>query len=377
MQEEFKYFAFISYNSHDVRWGKKLQKKLEGYKMSAILCKEHGWKRKPLKPIFFAPTDIQPGPLNNELKERLCASKNLIVICSPYSARSQWVGREIEYFHSIGRTENIHFFIVDGVPHSGNPDTECFNPIIEKLGLSELLGANVHEKIYRFSYLNRERAYVQLITKLLGIEFDSIWQRHKRQLLQRCINLLLGIICVLGLVLYAWNMNKPVDIGVSLTEGRALNTDLPPLKDAIVSIQVANEIKSDTVSNMKDVARFLNIPNKYTGKEARIKVTCKDYLSVDTTVVLKKNISIMMNRDEQVYGRVHFRLWKLNSEESIPNQYVEVNGIKVKSDSLGFVDISVPLEAQKQKYAVCSDEIELMDSLVFMPCGESDVICVK
>ena len=78
--------------------------------------------------------------------------------------------------------EQIHFFIVEGEPHSGNPDTECFNPIVEKLELPEILGANIHEKIYRWPWLNKERAYVQLISKLLGVEFDAIWQRHKRLL---------------------------------------------------------------------------------------------------------------------------------------------------------------------------------------------------
>lgn len=63
--------------------------------------------------MFFAPTDIQPGGLTAELQERLKASQNLIVICSPHSAKSKWVGQEITFFHSLGRTEHIHFFIVE------------------------------------------------------------------------------------------------------------------------------------------------------------------------------------------------------------------------------------------------------------------------
>lgn len=146
MTTQFKYFAFISYNSKDTAWGKKLQKKLEHYRMPSTLCSEHGWERTPIKPVFFAPTDIQPGGLTEELQEGLRASKNLIVICSPNSAKSEWVGKEIEFFHSLGRIKNIHFFIVEGTPHSGNPDTECFNPVIDQLGLPEILGANIHEK---------------------------------------------------------------------------------------------------------------------------------------------------------------------------------------------------------------------------------------
>ena len=29
MDQQFKYFAFISYNSKDAEWGKKVQKKLD------------------------------------------------------------------------------------------------------------------------------------------------------------------------------------------------------------------------------------------------------------------------------------------------------------------------------------------------------------
>lgn len=95
----FKYFGFISYSSNDIKWGKRLQKKLEHYKMPATICSEKGWQRNPMNPIFFAPTDIQPGDLTEELKKRLKESKNLIVICSPSSATSVWVAREIKFFH--------------------------------------------------------------------------------------------------------------------------------------------------------------------------------------------------------------------------------------------------------------------------------------
>ena len=180
MTDAFKYFAFISYNSLDNHWGKRLHKRLEHYRMPSTLCSQHGWKRTPLRPIFFAPTDIQPGPLSDELKNRLKDSRHLIVVCSPNSAQSEWVGKEIEYFNSLGRTKNIHFFIVDGIPHSEDPKTECFNPIIKELGISEILAANIHEKVYRWPWLNKERAYIQLISKLLGVEFDAIWQRHRQ-----------------------------------------------------------------------------------------------------------------------------------------------------------------------------------------------------
>ncbi|MBQ4432763.1 MAG: toll/interleukin-1 receptor domain-containing protein, partial [Bacteroidales bacterium] len=226
---QYKYFAFISYNSHDIKWGKRLQKKLEHYRMPATLCSERGWKRTPIKPVFFAPTDIQPGGLSQELQDRLAASRHLIVICSPHSAKSEWVGKEIEFFHQLGRTKDIHFFIVDGEPHSGNSDTECFNPVVEKLGLPEILGANIHEKIHRLPWLNRERAYVQLISKLLNVEFDTIWKRHRRQRRMKAIAWTVGALIVLVALLGVWHNSQPVDVTLQVKESSAHNDNLPPM----------------------------------------------------------------------------------------------------------------------------------------------------
>lgn len=74
MEQHFNYFAFISYKSKDTEWGKRLQRKQEHYRMPATLCHEHGLERTPVRPVFFAPSDIQPGGLTEELQERLWAS---------------------------------------------------------------------------------------------------------------------------------------------------------------------------------------------------------------------------------------------------------------------------------------------------------------
>ena len=251
MEQQFKYFAFISYSTHDTKWGKRIHKKLESYSMPATLCSKHGWKRKPLNPIFFAPYDIQPGGLTEELKNRLRQSRNLIVICSPNSAQSYYVGLEIEFFHQLGRTKNIHFFIIDGVPNSGDKFTECFNPKVKQLGIPEILGANIHEKVYRWPWLNRERAYVQIVTKLLGVEFDSIWQRHRRMLRQRIAIWFIGLAAVLAALIGTWLTNRPVDVEVSLKETSVHNKNLPPLHNAVVTLMLDNEKKTDTLKSIQ------------------------------------------------------------------------------------------------------------------------------
>ena len=373
-QQKFMYYAFISYNSKDTEWGKKVQKKLEHYRMPATLCSEHGWERTPIKPVFFAPTDIQPGGLTEELQERLRASRNLIVICSPNSAQSQWVGKEIEFFHQLGRTKQIHFFIVEGIPHSGNPDTECFNPIVNTLGLPEILGANIHEKIYRWPWLNKERAYVQLISKLLGVEFDAIWQRHRRLLVRKAIAWTLGLIVVVAALIGVWLSNQPVDVEVRLNEASVHNPNLPPLQDAVVTMTLDNETKTDTIRSLDATTVFNNIPHRYLNKEVRITVACPDFLDTDTTLLLAKAVSINLHRNPAIYGSLRYKLWNPYTDQTSANTIVDIDGHEVLSDADGYITLTIPLAEQKASYPISSSALSLEDNVVLLPCGPDDII---
>ncbi len=372
-EQDFKYFAFISYNSKDTEWGKKIQRKLEHYRMPATLCSERGWKRTPIRPVFFAPTDIQPGGLSEELQERLKASRNLIVICSPNSAKSDWVGKEIEFFHQLGRTDKIHFFIVDGSPHSGNPDTECFNPVIDKLGLPEILGANIHEQVYRWPWLNKERAYVQLVSKLLGVEFDSIWQRHKRQLIRKAIAWVVAVTAVLGALIWVWVTNQPFDARVNLNEASVHNEELPPLHDAVITLSLDNELKDDTVATIDECGTFTNIPHRFLDKQVHVTCISPDFLPIDTTLLLTRDVTLNLYRDPKVYGEVRFSLWDPETERFIPGSKVEVAGQSAVSDKDGLVVLSVPLAEQRKTYRVKA-AFPLYNNIITMPSGESDVV---
>lgn len=373
MEQQYKYFAFISYNSHDLKWGKRLQKKLEHYRMPATLCSERGWKRTPIQPVFFAPTDIQPGGLSQELQERLKASRHLVVICSPHSAKSEWVGREMAFFHQLGRTQDIHFFIVEGEPHSGDPDTECFNPMVETLGLPELLAANIHEDVHRISYLNRERAYVQLVSKLLDVEFDTIWKRHRRQLIRKTIAWMLGILVVFAALVGVWRHGLPMDVTLRVNEVSEYNANLPEMRDAVVTLALPNKTETDTLRTMDGKVVFRNIPHKYLNKPVHVTVSCRDFLTTDTTVVLTETVSVNVTRDPAVYGDIRFRLYDPQTEQYLSGVEVVIEGHTVWSDETGLVTLTIPLAAQKKTYPIMAS-IPLHEDSLYMPCG--DTYCI-
>lgn len=351
--------------------------KMEGFRLSKKQSAEFGLERAPIKKVFFAPNEIQLGDLDEELKERLRASQNLIVISSPNSAKSVWVGKEIEYFHKLGRTKNIFFFIVDGVPHSGNPKTECYHEKLKELNIKEILGANInYNEASRWPWIRKEHAYIQLITTLLGIPFDRIWQRHKRQLYEKIAVRIAAICAVIATILAVWYTGQPVDIDINLNEASYINKELPAMRNAVVSISLDNEIKTDTLKNCDEKAIFKNIPAKFIGKEVGVSIKCEDFHDVDTVITLATGNTLNIYRDEQVYGNINFRLWDVNREQALSNTVVMVDGVETTSDEEGFVHLSLPIEKQKSSYKVTTPASKEAHT-IYMPSSDYNAILIE
>ena len=115
-KNEYRFYAFISYSRRNEDIAIWLQKKLESYRLPAVLQKQHNELPKKLK-IFRDRTDIGVGgTVKDTLSRELADSKKLIVICSPDSAKSDYVEYEVDSFLKLGRsTDNILPFVVEGV----------------------------------------------------------------------------------------------------------------------------------------------------------------------------------------------------------------------------------------------------------------------
>lgn len=171
----FKYFAFISYSSEDEKWAKWLHSHLENYHIPSRLCRENPGLPKKIRPVFWYKVDLSGSKLKSSLDKELESSNYLVVICSPHSAKSDWVNDEIVSFINKHGDERIIPVIVDGEPKSGNPHTECFPPAIRNLDREEQIrGINIPQ-------MGKSHALVDVVATMFNVRFDSLWQRHRRR----------------------------------------------------------------------------------------------------------------------------------------------------------------------------------------------------
>ena len=199
-----QYYAFISYKRDDQKWAEWLQEKLEHYKLPTNLNGRSDLP-KEIRPVFRDKSELAAGVLADEIQKALDNSKFLIVICSPHSAKSEWVNKEVQSFIDSGRTEKIIPFIIEGTPNSGNDETECFPKAIRELPEEdELLGVNINE-------MGRDAAAVKVVAQMFGLRFDDLWQRHEREKKRRRRWFTVGIVTftlmVLGVAGWIWHQN--------------------------------------------------------------------------------------------------------------------------------------------------------------------------
>ena len=175
MAQEKEYFAFISYQRKDEEWADRLRSKLEHYRLPSSVRRQDASLPKEIRPIFRDALELAGGVLAKEIETALQQSKYLIVICSPNSAKSPWVNKEIQTFIDLGREDRIIPFIIDGTPFSDNEETECFPPALRSLkDERELLGININE-------MGRDAAAVKVVARMFGLKFDALWQRYERE----------------------------------------------------------------------------------------------------------------------------------------------------------------------------------------------------
>ena len=195
-----RYRAFISYSQADKVEVKRLQRWLEIYRVPKSIPAGNLTSGR-LGRFFRDDEDMSAASdIGSLVREAIERSDALIVACSPRSAKSKWVDAEIRHFRATGRTRQIFAVILDGVPNSGDPETECFPPSFRRGGdPDDPATMPVEPLAIDLRVEGRERAQARLAAGLLGVAFDVLWQRERRRQRQRIA--LGGGLIALGLAL--------------------------------------------------------------------------------------------------------------------------------------------------------------------------------
>lgn len=276
MSSNKEYFAFISYKREDEKWAKWLQHKLEHYRLPTNVRSGNPSLPQNIRPVFKDTSELGAGVLADEIHEALENSKYLIVVCSPRAVQSQWVGKEVQTFIDMGRTDKIIPFIIGGKPFSENPEEECFPSTLLNLPKErELLGVNINE-------MGRDAAVVKVVAHMFGLKFDTLWQRFEREQRQKRWIWIGGsvLLALLGVCIGGWFAKQN---GIIERQNERLH------KDSVIMANHLLKIKNDSLvlSNQKDSIMLQNAL-----------ILCQsDSLKRSTEKLYKTNVLLAKERD--------------------------------------------------------------------------------
>lgn len=185
--------AFISYSHRDKRWAAWLHRALETYRVPKHLIGQEtafGPVTARIGKVFRDRDDLPvSADLSGEINEALKATQFLVVLCSPSSAKSQWVNQEIINFKRLKGEASIICIIVDGEPFGSlkpsQGDQECFAPALRfQVKADGTLSDHPAEPIaadLRPHADGKRLAKLKIIAGLLGVKLDDLVQRENQR----------------------------------------------------------------------------------------------------------------------------------------------------------------------------------------------------
>ncbi len=190
----FRYKAFVSYSWSDAKWGTWLHHAVETYRTPKALVGNdgrHGPVPARLHPVFKDREEEAAGAsIGNAVEEALANSEFLIVVCSPNSAKSQWVDHEIAWFKTHRDPANILALIVGGEPGAthmpGREDEECFPKALTHVVNAdmEVTDEAQHAPLAadaRDTGDGKRGAKLKIAAALLGVGLDELVRRDDRR----------------------------------------------------------------------------------------------------------------------------------------------------------------------------------------------------
>lgn len=231
----------------------------------------------------------------------------------------------------------------------------------------------VHDALCAVVANKQEQKMKEIADKTIREVEES--EKRKRKRLKNRIKLSLAFLIFLLSVFLWYFLYQPQNVRVRLHEASIQNDNLPPLRNAIVTMTLSDGDRIDTINSLAQDIAFTGIPKRFIGNKVHVGVECQEYMSIDTTIVLSLDNVLNIYRNDSLYGKIHFRLWNADKECPVTDAIVEIDGRIMKYET-GFYNLNIPLELQKTSYGINSS-VPLLNDTIYMPCGPDDVILTK
>lgn len=258
-ENNFKYWAFISYSHADEEWAKWLHKSIETYRVPRKLVGREtpqGEVPKRLFPVFRDREEL-PGAsdLGGKLQDALRTSRSLIVICSPKSAVSKWVNEEVKTYKSLGNSQRLFCLITDGEPNAA-PDSGMLEAFPQAVRFQVTADGQVTEQFAepiaadaRPGKDGKSRALLKLLSGVMGVGYDELRQREKqRQRRRRLREMAVGVLAAL---LVAVVYVAVADAGLNLPGGARIRTTLDRNEASVLRPTRSNSEIRQAASTMR------------------------------------------------------------------------------------------------------------------------------
>ena len=211
MAQRVKYDAFISYKhcEPDREIVARLHKKLEGFRIPRAVAKKVGKKR--LRRVFRDEAELAVAEdLSDEIEKALSNSRYLICICSPEYLQSEWCMKEIETFLRYSDKKHILLVLANGEPNNAFPDVLCYEEfeqsddagnLVKYRRPHEPLAADCRGENAKERAAAVDRAVPRLVAAILGVGYDDLLQRQRKEKASRRTRRVLIVFGVLGVII--------------------------------------------------------------------------------------------------------------------------------------------------------------------------------
>lgn len=262
METEASYLAFLSYSHKDVRKARRLQRRLETYKLPKSLVQTAGSGR--LGTVFRDQDELAAASdLSESVKDGIARSGAMIVLCSPSSAASLWVDKEIRLFRELHPARPILAAVIEGDPEDAFPPalTEDAEPLAADLrpeGDGEKLGT------------------LKLVAGLTGVRLDRLVQRDAQRRMRRVTAItVFSLIIALGFVtlsLFAWQAQREAERQRAEAEGMVefMLTDLRQRLRSVGRLDVLTTVNQRAMNYYSAQGGLDRLPDESLERRARI-----------------------------------------------------------------------------------------------------------